>query len=103
MRDVTVRAGGQVVAETRRPVAVFETGLPTRWYLPLADVDTHLLRPSTTTTICPYRGEATYWSIVGDGSRIDDAVWTYRTPLGEALATAGHVSFLADGVDVEVA
>jgi uncharacterized protein (DUF427 family) len=101
-RQVTVRAEGQVVASSDRPIAVNETGLPTRWYLPFEDVRTELLVPSETTTICPYKGLATYWSLVLDGRTFDDAVWTYENPLLEALPTKGHVSFRGEGIETEV-
>lgn len=98
---VVVRAGGEEVASSERPVAVFETGLPVRWYVPLEDVRQDLLVPSDTTTICPYKGVATYWSVQMPDGRLDDAVWTYRDPLPEALATRGFVSFLGEGIEVD--
>lgn len=100
-RHVTVTAGGEIVAETDRPIAVNETGLPTRWYVPREDVHGEFLVPSDTTTVCPYKGVATYWSLeVGERS-FTDAVWTYADPLPEALPARGYVSFLADGVETE--
>jgi uncharacterized protein (DUF427 family) len=98
-RHVVVTAGGDVVAETDHPVAVFETGLRTRWYVPLDDVRRDLLRDSATTTVCPYKGLASYWSVEVGGRRYDDAAWTYREPLGEALPTRGCASFLAEGIE----
>jgi uncharacterized protein (DUF427 family) len=99
-RQVVVRVGGEVVAETRNPVAVVETGLPVRWYVPEADVRDGVLEPSATTTVCPYKGVATYEHVVFAGRRHEDAAWCYREPLLEALPAAGHRSF--DGEDVEV-
>src|SRR3954468_5972680 len=60
---VTVRANGEIVAESARPKLLFETGLPARAYVPLEDVRGEALIPSDTTTICPYKGTATYWSV----------------------------------------
>jgi uncharacterized protein (DUF427 family) len=99
-RRVTVRAGTDVIARTTRARALNETGLPTRWYLPADDV-TGTLVPSDTTTVCPYKGVARYWSVEAGGRRFDDAAWGYDEPFAEAAAAAGMVSFLADGITVE--
>ncbi|WNV77633.1 DUF427 domain-containing protein [Geodermatophilus sp. DSM 44513] len=101
-RHVVVRVGGQVVAETGSPFAVVETGLPVRWYVPGSDVRPGVLEPSATTTVCAYKGVATYEHVVVDGHRYDDVVWCYREPLPEALPIAGHRSFHGDGVEVAV-
>lgn len=101
-RHVVVRIGGEVVAETRSPIGVFETGLPARWYVPEADVRREVLEPSDTTTVCPYKGVASYEHVTVAGQRYDDAAWCYREPLLEALPAAGHRSFDGDGVEVQV-
>jgi uncharacterized protein (DUF427 family) len=95
---VTVRAGGEVVAESDRARLLFETGLPPRAYLPLEDVRRESLTPTDTETVCPYKGIASYWSVAG----IADAAWSYREPIPEAGGIEGLVSFRADGVDVEI-
>lgn len=99
-RHVVVRVGGEVVAETRRPVAVVETGMPVRWYVPEADVRDGVLDVSETTSVCLYKGVATYEHVDVGGRRYEDAAWCCREPLLEALPAAGHRSF--DGEDVEV-
>lgn len=99
---VVVRVGGQVVAQSRRPVKVFETGLPARWYVPLDDVSAQFLSPSLTRTICPYKGIASYWSVRTGDTLAEDAAWTYPEPLGEALQTLGHAAFLGEGVATTV-
>lgn len=101
-RHVVVRAGGELVAESRSPVALFETGLRPQYYLPETDVRTGLLRPSETETVCPYKGVARYEHIDAGGTRIEDAVWCYREPLLEALPVARHRCFGGEQVDVEV-
>lgn len=101
-RHVVVRVGGEVVAETRLPVAVFETGLPVRWYVPGADVADGVLAESPTTSVCPYKGVATYEHVVVGGRRFEDAAWCYREPLLEALPVAGYRSFAGDEVEVQV-
>lgn len=103
-RHVRVLRGEDVLADTSAPVAVFETGLPARWYVPTSDVDAARLRPSKTTTACPYKGVATYHDVVGaDGEvLVGDAVWGYEDPLPEAGPTAGHVCLLGEGLVTEV-
>jgi uncharacterized protein (DUF427 family) len=95
-RHVEVRVDGETVASSRQPRILFETSLPPRYYLPLPDVRMDLLRPSTTTTSCPYKGTASYWS-VGDHS---DIVWIYRTPLPESQKIAGMACFYNEKVDL---
>ncbi|MGF1646997.1 MAG: DUF427 domain-containing protein [Kineosporiaceae bacterium] len=87
------------LADTTRPVGVFETSLPPRWYVPVDDVRTGLLRDSQTLTVCPYKGVATYRSLV-DGP--PDVAWGYEDPLAEATLLPGHLAFAGDGVSVLV-
>jgi uncharacterized protein (DUF427 family) len=94
---VTVRAHGEVVAESARPLLLFETGLPVRAYLRRDEVRADLV-PSEKTTVCPYKGTASYWSI-GD---LEDVMWSYRDPIPEAKRIEGLVSFLGDGIEVEI-
>ena len=99
---VTVRAHGEVIAESAQARLLFETGLPPRAYLPLADVRGDVLVANANTTYCPYKGTATYWSVRAGGRTIEDAAWTYAEPYDESAAAAGLISFLADGVEVEI-
>jgi uncharacterized protein (DUF427 family) len=99
---VTVRANGEVIAESERPLLVFETGLPTRAYLSLDEVKQDLLTPTDLQTVCPYKGTATYWSVDAGGSTLENVVWTYHDPIPEAAAIDGLVSFLGDGIEVEI-
>ena len=99
---VVVRVGGEVVAETRRPVKVFETSLPPRWYVPRADVRPGALADSATRTVCPYKGVASYHTVRGGGQSVTDGAWYYPEPLPEVAGIAGHVSFLGPGVEVLV-
>jgi uncharacterized protein (DUF427 family) len=94
---VTVRANGEVVARSDRPLLLFETGLPVRAYLRRDEVQAELVA-STKTTVCPYKGHASYWS-VGD---LEDVVWSYSDPIPEAKRIEGLVSFLGDGIEVEI-
>jgi uncharacterized protein (DUF427 family) len=101
-RSVRVTVDDVVIAESTRRRMLLESGLPVRWYLALEDVRTDLLEPSRTTTRCPYKGLAHYWSLrVGD--RYDeDLVWTYREPFHDADAVRGLLCFPQERVQVEV-
>jgi uncharacterized protein (DUF427 family) len=102
-RPVRVLVDGEPIAASSRAKLLFETGLPPRAYVPGADIAAGVLKPSATRTVCPYKGEATYWHVEAGGRRIEDAAWSYETPLVEALEVARHVSFAGDGVEVELA
>ncbi|TDC49137.1 DUF427 domain-containing protein [Actinomadura sp. KC345] len=96
-RHVRVLLDGEVVAESERPKVLSETGLPNRLYIPAADVRTELLTESTKRTVCPYKGEATYWSL--DGA--EDAAWSYAEPLENAVKVAGHLCFDHEALTIE--
>ena len=101
-RHVRVELDGVTVADSHSPRILFETGLPPRYYLPLSDVRTELLRPSARQTSCPYKGTASYWS-VDTGKRVHtDVAWIYRTPLPESQKIAGLACFYDERVDVFV-
>ena len=101
-RTVRVEVGGVVIAETSQAMLLFETGLPTRYYLPKTHVRMDLLRPTATESHCPYKGQASYWSVAVDGDVREDAAWSYPTPLPESERVAGLVCFYPDRVDVFV-
>ncbi|WP_370948334.1 DUF427 domain-containing protein [Amycolatopsis sp. cg5] len=101
-RHVRIEVDGVTVADSVRPRLLFETGLPTRYYLPKTDVRLDLLEPSDTVTHCPYKGTAGYHSVrIGDELH-RDLVWGYDTPLPESQKIIGLVSFLNEKVDVYV-
>jgi uncharacterized protein (DUF427 family) len=101
-RHVKVSLDGVVLAETDRPKALYETGLPVRWYIPPEDVRLDLLTGSDKHTICAYKGHADYLSVQVDGAVKKDLVWTYADPRVEAERIRGHLSFYNERVDVEV-
>jgi uncharacterized protein (DUF427 family) len=101
-RHVKVEIGGVTVAESVRPVVLFETGLKPRYYLPLTDVKTELLVDSDSSTHCPYKGTAGYFSVQVDGKVHEDVVWIYRTPLQESMRIAGLVCFYDEKLDIYV-
>jgi len=101
-RHVRVEVGGEVLADTRRPRLLFETGLPTRYYIPKADVRMDLLEPTATHTRCPYKGRASYWSArVGDGV-VEDLAWSYPAPIPECPKIESLVAFFNERVDLHV-
>jgi uncharacterized protein (DUF427 family) len=99
-RHVRIEIDGVTVAESRSPRILFETGLPPRYYLPLPDTRTDLMRPSPTQTHCPYKGTASYWSVDSGTEVHKDVVWIYRTPLPESQKIAGLACFYDERVDV---
>jgi uncharacterized protein (DUF427 family) len=101
-RPVVVRAAGSVVAESDRPLMLFETGLAPRVYVPREDVADGVLEPGERRTHCPYKGDATYWSVRAGGRLLQDAAWSYEEPFDESARIAGHVSFDAEDVEVEL-
>lgn len=101
-RHVRVEIDGVVVGDSHQPRLLFETGLPTRYYLPLADVRMDLLRRSSSVSFCPYKGTAAYWSLETPDSIKPDIAWIYRTPLPESQKIAGLVSFYDERADVYV-
>jgi uncharacterized protein (DUF427 family) len=101
-RRVRVRAGGELVADSERAIAVFETGLQPRWYLPPEDVRMDLLTPHERVTHCPYKGAASYWAVPGAGGD-GVAAWAYLDPLPDMEQIRGRICFYDELVEVEVA
>jgi len=102
-RHVRVSLDGQLLAETRRALALFETGLPTRYYMPAEDVRLELLVPSGSRSRCAYKGSASYWSVKLDGDRVvEDLVWSYPEPAHDALRVRDLLCFFNERVDLEV-
>jgi uncharacterized protein (DUF427 family) len=101
-RHIKISLEGQLLAETTDAVALFESNLPTRWYIPREDVVAEL-EPSDTHTICPYKGHAGYFSVRLDSGELDeDLVWHYAEPFSDALGVAGLLCFYNERVDIEL-
>ncbi len=98
-RHVRVVVGDETVAETDKPVLLFETGLPTRYYIPKVDVRMDLLVPSEKLTRCPYKGEAGYYSVAAGGRVAEEIAWYYRYPTMESAKIAGRICFFNERVD----
>ena len=102
-RNVRIEVDGQVIADTNRPVLLYETGLPTRYYIPKIDVRMDLLRPSTLTTACPYKGTAGYYSVaVPESDVVENIAWYYRTPIPQVPTIENMVCFFNEKVDILV-
>ncbi|MET8354816.1 DUF427 domain-containing protein [Micromonospora sp. NPDC005206] len=100
-RRVRVELDGVVLAESASPVLVFETGLPTRYYLNRTEVAFGHLVPSETTTSCPYKGRTSrYWSVRVDGTVHPDLAWSYSFPTSALLPIAGLIAFYNEKVDL---
>jgi uncharacterized protein (DUF427 family) len=101
---VVVRVNDTVVASSSRPVVLAETGSPLRYYLPAEDVRMDLLTPTATTSHCPFKGDAVYWSANTDDGVVQDVVWSYPEPFPQVKEIAGLLAFWPEkpGVTLEV-
>ena len=97
-RSVRVERDGELLAASSRPYLLLEAPLPVRYYLPPEDVSEGILRPSSTRTLCAYKGQATYWSLENE----DDIAWSYPAPLREAAEVTDRIAFFNERVDLVV-
>jgi len=96
---VIVRLDGRVIADTTRALVMRAPGTPDQPYLPREDVDMTRLVRTDLVTHCPYKGDASYWSIRSGARTVENAVWSYETPYDDMAPIAGHLAFYADRVD----
>jgi uncharacterized protein (DUF427 family) len=99
---VRALVGEVVIADTQRALLVQESRHHPVWYLPLADVNTELLRATDHSTFCPFKGHASYWSIRAGGETLDNVVWAYQDPYLECAPLKDHVAFYTDRVALEI-
>ncbi len=92
-RHVEVFVDGVKVADTKRPYLLFETEIPTRYYIPEANVATQFLSPTDSETMCPYKGFASYYNVTINGETYKDIVWTYPVPIPEIPKIKGLLAF----------
>ncbi|HLF42814.1 MAG TPA: DUF427 domain-containing protein [Acidimicrobiia bacterium] len=97
---VRVEIDGVTVADSSDGSFLFETGLPPRYYFPKTDVRMDLMTPTSRSTVCPYKGSASYWSATVNGQVHENILWGYDTPLPESQKIAGLVSFYNEKVDI---
>jgi uncharacterized protein (DUF427 family) len=101
-RHVRISLEGELLAESTRPTALFESNLPPRWYLPREDVLAEL-EPTDTVTRCGYKGKASYYAVrLGSGDTVRDLVWTYEDPLDETARIRDLLCFFNERVDIEL-
>ncbi|MEO5711643.1 MAG: DUF427 domain-containing protein [Nocardioidaceae bacterium] len=96
---VTVKLGGRVIADTTNAITLQEASYPAAQYIPLADVDPAVLRPSDHTTYCPYKGEASYHSLEVGDDVAPAALWFYPAPHDAVAGIKDHAAFYPDRVD----
>ena len=100
-RRVRVTAGDVVIAESAKALTLKEARYPAVQYLPREDANMALLERTARTTHCPYKGDASYYSIKADGKTLDNATWTYETPFPAMTEISGHLAFYPDKVKIE--
>ncbi len=98
-RRVVVRFAGRVVADTTRALTLREASYPLVQYVPREDAEMALLRRTGHATHCPYKGDASYYTIAADGRAAENAVWSYEAPFPAVAAISGHLAFYPDRVD----
>jgi uncharacterized protein (DUF427 family) len=98
-KRVRVTFGGHVVAETTRALSLKEASYPAVLYVPREDADMRFFAATEHTTHCPYKGDASYFSLRADGRTADNAVWSYVTPYPAVAGIAGHLAFYPNRVD----
>ena len=99
---VVVRVGGRILADTDQALTLREAGYPAVQYLPLAEIDQDAIRHTETHTYCPYKGEASYYTIATADGELTDAIWTYAEPYDAVADIAGHAAFYPDRVEITV-
>ncbi len=98
-KRVRVLYKGAVVADTKNALELREATYPAVYYIPRADADMALLKPTEHSTHCPFKGDASYFSIAADGATAANAVWTYETPYPAVAAIKEHLAFYPNRVD----
>jgi uncharacterized protein (DUF427 family) len=99
---VVVRINGDVVADTHQALQLQESTYPAVQYIPLKDITQEVLTRTDTSTYCPYKGEAAYYSVTTGGGTVEDAIWFYEQPYPAVGEIVGHVAFYADKADITV-
>ncbi|WPH03825.1 Hypothetical protein R9X50_00670800 [Acrodontium crateriforme] len=101
-RHIKVSIEGTVIAETNTAMHLYETNLPARYYMPLSAIDPKILRPSKTTSHCPYKGDSQYYHVEINGKIFQDIFWYYTNPTLESARIAGLVCPYNEKVDIEL-
>ena len=100
-KRVRVSAGGAVIADTTHALTLKEAGYPAVQYVPRGDANMALLSRSDRTTHCPYKGDASYYSVTAGGKALENSIWTYETPFPAMAEITGHLAFYPDKLTIE--
>jgi uncharacterized protein (DUF427 family) len=100
-KRVRVTVGGIVIADSTHALTLKEASYPAVQYVPRNDANMALLQRTGRTTHCPYKGDASYYSVTADGKTLENAVWTYETPFPAMTEIANHLAFYPDKVKIE--
>jgi uncharacterized protein (DUF427 family) len=100
-RRVRVTAGDIVIADTTHALTLKEAKYPAVQYVPRQDTNMALLERTDRVTHCPYKGDASYYTVKADGKTLDNAIWTYETPFPAMEEISGHLAFYPDKVKIE--
>lgn len=100
-RRVRVTAGDIVIADSTKALTLKEAKYPAVQYVPREDANMARLERTDRTTHCPYKGDASYYSIKADGKTLENAIWTYETPFPAMTEISGHLAFYPDKVKIE--
>jgi uncharacterized protein (DUF427 family) len=101
-KRVVVRINGDIVADTNQALQLQESTYPAVQYIPFSDVVQDVLTRTDTSTYCPFKGEAGYYSVTTGGGTVDDAIWFYEQPYPAVAGIAGHVAFYPDKAEISV-
>ena len=101
-KRVVVRVNGEIVADSNDALQLQESTYPAVQYIPIADVKQETLTRTDTSTYCPFKGEAGYYSVTTGGQTVDDAIWFYEQPYPAVAEIAGHVAFYPDKAEITV-
>jgi uncharacterized protein (DUF427 family) len=100
---VQVRVNGELVADTSAALQLQEATLPLVQYIPFSDVVQHVLTRTDTSTYCPFKGDASYYSVTTSaGDTVEDVIWTYEQPYPAVAGIAGHVAFYPNKAEISV-
>jgi len=98
-KRVRVTFAGKVIADTTQALTLYEAGYRPVHYIPRADADMSVLKPSANQTYCPYKGDASYFTIHADGRNADNAAWSYEQPFPAMAAINDYLAFYASRID----
>jgi len=101
-KRVVVRVNGEIVADTNEALQLQESTYPAVQYIPFKDVVPDVLTRTDTSTYCPFKGEAGYYSVTTGGGTVDDVIWFYEQPYPAVAAIAGHAAFYPDKAEITV-